>query len=37
MKCLRACGDIRSSARYRTHVMARLLYHDLRDFWGKRG
>src|SRR2546428_14179179 len=29
--------DIRSSARYRTHVMARLLYHDLRDFWGKRG
>jgi len=29
--------DVRSSARYRTHVMARLLYHDLRDFWGKRG
>ena len=29
--------DIRSSARYRTHVVARLLYHDLRDFWGKRG
>src|SRR5881397_735552 len=29
--------DIRSSADYRTHVMARLLYHDLREFWGKRG
>ncbi len=29
--------DIRSSARYRTRVMARLLYHDLRDVWGKRG
>src|SRR5213592_1395100 len=28
--------DIRSSAQYRTHVMARVLYHDLRDFWGKR-
>jgi len=28
--------DIRSSAHYRTRVMARLLYHDLRDFWGKR-
>ncbi len=28
--------DIRSSARYRTHVMARVLFHDLRDFWGKR-
>ena len=27
--------DIRSSAHYRTRVMARLLYHDLRDFWGK--
>ena len=27
--------DIRSSAHYRTHVMARVLYHDLRDFWGK--
>jgi len=25
--------DIRSSARYRTRVMARVLYHDLRDFW----
>ncbi len=29
--------DIRSSAQYRTRVMARLLYHDLRDVWGKRG
>jgi CO/xanthine dehydrogenase FAD-binding subunit len=28
--------DIRSSAHYRTRVMARVLYHDLRDFWGKR-
>ena len=28
--------DIRSSADYRTRVMARVLYHDLRDFWGKR-
>src|SRR6266704_3152482 len=28
--------DIRSSAQYRTHVMAQVLYHDLRDFWGKR-
>jgi CO/xanthine dehydrogenase FAD-binding subunit len=28
--------DIRSSAHYRTHVMARVLYHDLRDVWGKR-
>jgi len=28
--------DIRSSAQYRTRVMARVLYHDLRDFWGKR-
>src|SRR6266704_1188191 len=28
--------DIRSSAQYRTRVMAQLLYHDLRDFWGKR-
>ena len=28
--------DIRSSAHYRTRVMAQLLYHDLRDFWGKR-
>jgi CO/xanthine dehydrogenase FAD-binding subunit len=28
--------DIRSTARYRTRVMARVLYHDLRDFWGKR-
>src|SRR5947208_888698 len=27
--------DIRSTAHYRTLVMARLLYHDLRDFWGK--
>jgi len=27
--------DIRSTAHYRTRVMARLLYHDLRDFWGK--
>lgn len=27
--------DIRSSAHYRTRVMARVLYHDLRDFWGK--
>ena len=27
--------DIRSSARYRTRVMARVLYHDLRDFWGR--
>src|SRR5690348_5082767 len=27
--------DIRSSAQYRTRVMARVLYHDLRDFWGK--
>ena len=27
--------DIRSSAHYRTRVMARLLYHNLRDFWGK--
>jgi CO/xanthine dehydrogenase FAD-binding subunit len=25
--------DMRSSARYRTRVMARVLYHDLRDFW----
>jgi len=28
--------DIRSSAHYRTRVMARVLYHDLQDFWGKR-
>jgi CO/xanthine dehydrogenase FAD-binding subunit len=28
--------DIRSSAHYRTRVMAQVLYHDLRDFWGKR-
>ena len=28
--------DIRSTAHYRTRVMARLLYHDLRDFWDKR-
>ncbi len=28
--------DIRSSAHYRTRAMARVLYHDLRDFWGKR-
>src|SRR6266487_699290 len=28
--------DIRSSAHYRTRVMAQLLYHDLRDVWGKR-
>jgi len=28
--------DMRSSADYRTRVMARVLYHDLRDFWGKR-
>ncbi len=28
--------DIRSSADYRTRVMARVLYHDLRAFWGKR-
>jgi len=28
--------DIRSSADYRTRAMARVLYHDLRDFWGKR-
>ena len=27
--------NIRSTAHYRTRVMARLLYHDLRDFWGK--
>jgi CO/xanthine dehydrogenase FAD-binding subunit len=27
--------DIRSSARYRTRVMARVLYHDLREFWGR--
>ena len=27
--------DIRSTAHYRTLVMARLLYHDLRDFWGQ--
>ena len=27
--------DIRSTAHYRTRVMARVLYHDLRDFWGK--
>lgn len=27
--------DIRSSARYRTRVMARLLFHDLRQFWGR--
>jgi CO/xanthine dehydrogenase FAD-binding subunit len=27
--------DIRSSARYRTNVMARVLYHDLRQFWGR--
>src|SRR2546430_4659023 len=26
--------DLRSSAHYRTRVMARVLYHDLRDFWG---
>jgi CO/xanthine dehydrogenase FAD-binding subunit len=26
--------DIRSSARYRANVMARVLYHDLRQFWG---
>ncbi len=26
--------DIRSSARYRANVMARVLYHDLREFWG---
>ena len=29
--------DIRSSAHYRTRVMARLLYHDLRDVWRKLG
>ena len=28
--------DIRSSAQYRTRVMAQVLYHDLGDFWGKR-
>ena len=27
--------DIRSSARYRANVMARVLYHDLRQFWGR--
>jgi CO/xanthine dehydrogenase FAD-binding subunit len=27
--------DIRSSARYRTRVMARVLHHDLREFWGR--
>ena len=27
--------DIRSTAHYRTRVMARVLYHDLRGFWGK--
>src|SRR2546425_11852454 len=27
---------IASSAHHRTHVMARVLYHDLRDFWGRR-
>jgi len=27
--------DIRSSARYRASVMARVLYHDLREFWGR--
>lgn len=27
--------DIRSSARYRTRVMARVLFHDLRQFWGR--
>ena len=27
--------DIRSSARYRARVMARVLYHDLREFWGR--
>ena len=26
--------DIRSSARYRNRAMARVLYHDLKDFWG---
>lgn len=26
--------DIRSNAWYRTRVMARVLHHDLRDFWG---
>src|SRR3989440_11892690 len=29
--------DIPSSRPYRTHVMARVLDHDLRGFWGKRG
>lgn len=29
--------DIRSTAHYRTRAMARVLYHDLRDFWGSRG
>jgi len=27
--------DIRSSAHYRTRVMARVLHHDLREFWGR--
>ena len=27
--------DIRSTASYRARAMARLLYYDLRDFWGK--
>lgn len=27
--------DIRSTARYRTHGMARVLFHDLRQFWGR--
>ncbi|PYO75239.1 MAG: hypothetical protein DMD67_12080 [Gemmatimonadetes bacterium] len=28
--------DIRSSARYRNRAMARVLYHDLKDFWRPR-
>lgn len=31
----RPIDDLRSTAEYRTRVTARVLYHDLREFWGR--